>query len=104
MKKKSRVKKIVVPAKKKSYKKEGRNILIGFLGFILTLFAVQLSYNGPGEALTLNITRAVEFLSSQINYLIVLSRIVPIGFGIILLIIPSIFFYVLSKKIFDKKD
>ena len=97
-KKKKRSKKI---NSKKNYKKEGRNVFLGLVGFILTLLFVQLSYKGPDEVLTLNPIQVVNFFSAQINVAIGISGNFAIILGIIILVIPPVAFYFLSKEIFN---
>lgn len=86
---------------KKNYKKETRGVLFGLVGFILTLFLVQLSYKGPDEALNLSPIQVVNFFSAQLNVAVGISGDFSIALGVILLIIPPVAFYFLSKEIFN---
>jgi len=88
---------------KKSYKQEGKNVLFGFLGFLLTIFLVQLSYKGSEETLNLNLVQVVDFFSAQIYYLLGLPKTITTILGVIVLIIPPVFFYFFSKEVFGKK-
>ncbi|NCN51950.1 hypothetical protein GW931_02980 [archaeon] len=82
---------------------EARNILFGFLGFALTVFLVQFSYKGQEETLSFNPLQVIDFFSAQIKYLINLPQTILTVLGVILILIPPVAFYFLSKEIFGRK-
>ncbi len=87
----------------RDYRSEGKNILVGLLGFFLTVFLVQFSYKGPDEGISLNVVQVVDFFSAQMLFLVSLPRFIATIFGVIIAIIPFVFFYFLSKEIFGRR-
>ncbi|MBS3084885.1 hypothetical protein J4411_03150 [Candidatus Pacearchaeota archaeon] len=91
--------------KKISHKKKIKGkpeIFFGLLGYFLGIFAINFASKGLNEKLLLNPAQAVEFLSTQISIVTTLFQSVTLPFGFLLTLVPFIFFYVLSKEIYER--
>ena len=87
---------------KKIPKKSRPEIFYGLIGYFLGVFAINITSKENLEFL-FNPLNAVEFLGTQISIITGLPRIVAIPLGALLTIVPLIFFYYISKEIFEKK-